>query len=705
MAMILDTDALAIHDAIHSAAVSVMLSDGKNVSVEKGKLRFIQVGDIKAMEQNKAKPSKWSTMAKEGSKITWFVRGGPSQWGRIVDGKIDQRGNTIAKGKSSASSSSGKSVLKKPSAADVKAAPADSKEAEEVKEPPMKKAKTVASDPKPTDEAEDKAKTKGKAKAKADPKGAMKAKPMDTADDSGPDPLCLAALFEGSGHGAVWGRILRPVIQAQPKADQFIGPSRNKRTVPVRELTFQALKPNPPSGWKVVSFGQSPFPRLESATGIAHFDNAIKSWQDSRFGAVTTMRCIIKAAAMHKYKVSKATTTAELRALMKEKSVVGPSEWFQAMLSQGVLFMNAACTLVPPETGSVRAGSVSKEHTLFWQPTIEAIVKAILEECRKNTVGIVFAWWGSESLTTKRMLDKCCFHKFADVQIRHIDHKNPAAMADAFCDEPNIFATINKELASVGHGEIDWLPNEGWQERLGLGSSADAMGDFIAETQALHKMYLERLRDGLDNVKSDLADITGVMDQPLVTLANALSSTKVAKPAAARSVTKAADMDRGSLTVQEAASVHMYTTNYLYKALNEALRSADRGVVQTYFLYLRLLLTALQKMPASDKMLYRGVALDLSKDYPANSDVTWWAVSSCTPSLAVAKGFGGGSKVWTLFVIKSRTSVGIRELSEYRHEEEYVLAPGTQFRVTAVKREGTCIEIHMEELGGQKRVR
>lgn len=34
-------------------------------------------------------------------------------------------------------------------------------------------------------------------------------------------------------------------------------------------------RPNPPNAWRVVSFGQSPYPRMESATGIAHFDNAL----------------------------------------------------------------------------------------------------------------------------------------------------------------------------------------------------------------------------------------------------------------------------------------------------------------------------------------------------------------------------------------------------------------------------------------------
>ena len=38
------------------------------------------------------------------------------------------------------------------------------------------------------------------------------------------------------------------------------------------------------------------------------------------------------------------------------------------------------------------------------------------------------AWWGAESLKTKRVLEKTSFKKFAGVKMRHIEHKNPAAM-------------------------------------------------------------------------------------------------------------------------------------------------------------------------------------------------------------------------------------------------------------------------------------
>src|SRR5262245_22418865 len=99
-----------------------------------------------------------------------------------------------------------------------------------------------------------------------------------------PDPLSLAPLFDGGGEP--WLPLLAPTIQKLPNAATFIGPDRDSRIVPVRELTFQALKPNPPQNWKIVVFGQNPYPRVESATGIAMFDNSFTDWQDGTFGRV-----------------------------------------------------------------------------------------------------------------------------------------------------------------------------------------------------------------------------------------------------------------------------------------------------------------------------------------------------------------------------------------------------------------------------------
>src|SRR5262245_15041684 len=125
------------------------------------------------------------------------------------------------------------------------------------------------------------------------------------------DPLKLAELFQGGGEP--WLPLLKPVIERLPNAAAFVGPSRDKRIVPVRELTFQALKPNPPEKWKVVIFGQTPYPRVESATGIARFDNTVHERKGSRVGVVTYTRCISKAACTWRRANARQTATAGLR--------------------------------------------------------------------------------------------------------------------------------------------------------------------------------------------------------------------------------------------------------------------------------------------------------------------------------------------------------------------------------------------------------
>ena len=346
------------------------------------------------MEQNKSKDSAWAKKAKAGTKITWFLSGvSPATWGRVVDGKIEARGKAISEDAPPATSSEVKSSARGARGGASAKAKAEVKAKATAKSRAEAKAKGRSkASPKPKVEPKASGKRPAPERDKEPAEDAPEAKKLkiDSGSDAS-DPLILAPLFAGMGHGSTWRAVLQPVLESLTDAPSFIGPARDKGIVPVRELTFQALKPNPPSGWRVVSFGQSPYPRIESATGIAHFDNALKSWESGAFGTVTTMRCIIKAALMSKFKISKATKMPEVRKLLKSNGIVGPSEWFQAILTQGVLLMNAACTIRPSE--GQRAGEVVQEHLLFWQPVIQAVVKAILEDCQKSKRPIIFATW------------------------------------------------------------------------------------------------------------------------------------------------------------------------------------------------------------------------------------------------------------------------------------------------------------------------
>ncbi|WP_338498177.1 ADP-ribosyltransferase domain-containing protein [Streptomyces sp. SJL17-4] len=535
------------------------------------------------------------------------------------------------------------------------------------------------------------------------------------AGSSAGDPLGLADLFTGGGEP--WLPLLAPVIEAQPGAADFIGPKRSPEVVPVRELTFQALKPHPPHKWKVVAFGQNPYPRAESATGIAMFDNTFNDWKDSQFGRVVSIRCIIKAAAVWKYGIVKKTPIADVRALLKKEDTVAPPEWFQAMLTQGVLLLNASLT------ASADGAMPTDHHTTFWRPVAEQIVEEILrakQDASEEDRGVVFAWWGAHARSLKRVVQRL-EKKYPGVEVRHLDHANPAAQGDSFCDGDH-FAQVNDALAAVGAEPVDWLPSKGWDRKAAGadgtagGDVAERMGAFIASTMELHQLYLERLT----SVKDEglvLPAITGVFDTPLMDFRKAVEPVSRVLARLDRHIERSSTF--GESKVAEAAlgesafgeglsadaisALHLYTCeSAFYREINAVLRSPDRERLVPYLPYLRLLFSAVESLPAQTRPLWRGVALDLRSQYPLGQTVTWWGVSSCTSELGVAKAFLGSRGRRTLFEVTPARAVAIRRFSAFTGEEEYILAPGTQLTVTEVKAErGGLCTVRLTELEGQ----
>ncbi|MFJ2290252.1 ADP-ribosyltransferase domain-containing protein [Streptomyces sp. NPDC087894] len=521
------------------------------------------------------------------------------------------------------------------------------------------------------------------------------------------DPLALAELFAGGGEP--WLPLLKPVIEARVDAAEFIGPGRGPGVVPVRELTFQALKPNPPHKWKVVVFGQNPYPRPESATGIAMFDNTFHDWQDSQFGRVVSIRCIIKAAAMWKYGIPKKTPIADVRALLRKQDTVQPPEWFQTMLTQGVLLLNAALT------ASSDGAMATDQHTRFWRPVVERIVEEILkakQNAEEEDRYVVFAWWGAHARSLKNVVLRLQ-KKYPEVEVRHIDHPNPAAQGDVFCEGEH-FGTVNAALTSLGADEIDWLPGKGWNEAAeGSGGAddgaADRMGAFIASTMELHQLYLDRLA-GVKDEGLVLPAITGVFDTPLLEFQEAVGPVVSLLAGIDRHVGRSyefgkrrADEEAGELSADAVAALHLYTCeSAFYREINAVLRSPDRTKVVPYLPYLRLLFSAVSRLPAHTAPLWRGVSLDLRAQYPLGRTVTWWGVSSCTSEAAVARSFLGSRGKRTLFEVTPARAVGIRRYSAFTGEEEFILSPGTQLKVTGVKAErGGLCTVRLTELEEQ----
>ncbi|CAF1571980.1 unnamed protein product [Rotaria magnacalcarata] len=175
--------------------------------------------------------------------------------------------------------------------------------------------------------------------------------------------------------------------------------------------------------------------------------------------------------------------------------------------------------------------------------------------------------------------------------------------------------------------------------------------------------------------------------EPLTTIvADIQRKAWVAKEKAEESPSK------DGLTSDESAAIRLYTMEWvpqnksLYFALNEFLRWDQPGrhaKLQPFFLYLKLFLTGLSRLPSERRFVYRGVTMDLSSRYANKTKIVWWGFSSCTASLSVLKAdaFLGKTGLRTMFTIDSLTGKDIRAYSDHVIEDEVLLLAATQFEV------------------------
>ncbi|CAF4946747.1 unnamed protein product, partial [Rotaria socialis] len=154
-----------------------------------------------------------------------------------------------------------------------------------------------------------------------------------------------------------------------------------------------------------------------------------------------------------------------------------------------------------------------------------------------------------------------------------------------------------------------------------------------------------RITDVAQESLEILAPIGGYSRVPLVSLEKAVEPLVPILPdvqshayAAKLKCNKPAD----NLTPDESASIMLYTmaweppTECLYMVLNTILRTKDRQQkLAPWYLYLRLFLNALFRLPLLPTMAYRGVRLDLKNRYIEGETIVWWGFTSCTTSMGV----------------------------------------------------------------------
>jgi len=166
------------------------------------------------------------------------------------------------------------------------------------------------------------------------------------------------------------------------------------------------------------------------------------------------------------------------------------------------------------------------------------------------------------------------------------------------------------------------------------------------------------------------------------------------------------------LSADESASIALYTMEWypsdesVYYILNETLRSADRRKLKPWFLYLKLILTALSRLEPvpANTTVYRGVKSSLNiedENYQVGNEIFWWGFSSCSKEENISGNnqFLGETGARTLFIIKCLNGKDISKHSYFRNEHEVLLLPATLVRITKNETSADNVRtIHLQEI-------
>lgn len=133
-----------------------------------------------------------------------------------------------------------------------------------------------------------------------------------------------------------------------------------------------------------------------------------------------------------------------------------------------------------------------------------------------------------------------------------------------------------------------------------------------------------------------------------------------------------------------------------YLRLNDALRAGSSDLAD-FLPILRLLVLALSHLPKKPiEALYRAVSADVYHTVAANKLVTEYHLISCSEHYDSFAGRGYKTRC----KIHPKTAVPVMSFSAFPQEKEWLLLPGTQFRILSVHHGHDGItHVEMEEVG------
>jgi hypothetical protein len=213
-----------------------------------------------------------------------------------------------------------------------------------------------------------------------------------------------------------------------------------------------------------------------------------------------------------------------------------------------------------------------------------------------------------------------------------------------------------------------------------------------------------RLSDFISQSQPVLPPIEGYENQPLVSLEQAIEPIVSFVPdieQMVRTVKQQCQQPEDNLSQDESASIMLYTLeSSFYSTLNTTLYDENRQKLKPWFLYLRLIISALSKLPSTScRTIYRGVKEDMNKKFFKGKTFIWWGFSSCTSSIRTIKQYLGEKGHRTMFIIDCNSAKDISRHSFYQTESDILLYPARQFQViSSLNSENELRIIHLKDI-------
>jgi uracil-DNA glycosylase len=215
------------------------------------------------------------------------------------------------------------------------------------------------------------------------------------------------ALMQRAGVHPEWREILGAAL-ASVDRDYLHSLLRDASWLPGVENLLAAFRRDR-QGLKYLLIGESPYPRRESANGIAFYDAAVgELWSEQGLSKpvnrATSLRNLVKTALLAEGHLQKdddgKISQAAIAALDKQGLVQTLGELFDNLHAAGFLLLNATPVLHPERKPAIEAG--------YWQAFLERLLAAIADDAREP---LTLLLWGKIAQRVEAMSASAAYRK------------------------------------------------------------------------------------------------------------------------------------------------------------------------------------------------------------------------------------------------------------------------------------------------------